>query len=154
MITKLTPQEKITIDKMAKRLAAKFSRKSGISRDTLYGILADATVELYQTKPYTTAIIKKIVCGKQIRGAGFTKYNPNDERMGQPWDDSKGKYRAIGRGYKAFLKEVIALEALGSSSRVAASNTAADMNTVVVKAVVSGNKRSRTRNAREPAAAN
>lgn len=154
MITKLTPQEKITIDKMTKKLAAKFSRKYGIPCDTLYGILADATIELYQTKPYTTAVIKKIVCGKQIRGAGFTKYNPNDERMGQSWDDSKGKYRAIGRGYKAFLKEIIALEALDLSSEVTASNIAADMDAVVVKAVVSGRKRSRTRNAREPVAAN
>lgn len=105
MITRITLEEKSLISNMVKNLAHRWANRLEVSEEILYTTLNEASVEIYQEKPFTTTVIRKTVNGKQIRGLGFTKYNLNDIKFGQryAWTDTKGKIMSLNRAYRNFI---------------------------------------------------
>lgn len=140
MITKLTQEEKTIVNTMVANLAAKWAKKLKVSTERLHKILSEATVELYQEKPFTTVIVKKTVNGKQVRAAGFSKYNLNDERpkSKMQWNESRGKYITMSRAYNAFITEMVQLgvyaEPMVTVTAIVESTQAEMVETVAVTA--------------------
>ncbi len=99
MITRLNESERgIGIS-----IARKWAKKTGIPVEKLEALVNEATREVYQSKPFTTAIIKKTVCGRHVRGAGFTKYMFSDEKLGWHWDETAGRRISLSRAYNDFM---------------------------------------------------
>lgn len=84
-------------------IATEHADELNVSVDTLLSTLRRAHVEIYQEKPFTTVVIKRVVNGKQIRGIGFTKYNLNDDN----WSESRGRIRAFNIAYHAFVSMMV-----------------------------------------------
>lgn len=147
MITRMTQEEKTLVKTMVENLAKRYSKRLNVSEEVLSKILSEATIEIYQEKPFTTTIIKKTVNGRQVRGAGFTKYNLNDAKMGDKyaWTDTKGKIMSLSRAYRSFISEMVRLDVLTSKpAKASKTRKARKARKVRVKAVVKSAKTEET----------